>query len=684
MPAFMLSDVWRSLLAIVLFPLVVLLPGYAIGWLLDLCDFRRRTQPFRICLAICLSMAVCPIGIFLTERYGSRSAVWAILAILWILAVVKGAWRPAFGSKTAVLTWLAVAIFSLVDLQIGHRDYYPIVALDYSIRTAFTHSIAVTGIPPHNPFYFPGQGAALRYHYFWMIPGAMVERLGGGLVGPRHTWVGGAFWSGIGLMAALALSLRLLLYRGPETFRRRAITGIVLLAATGLDILFALLGWIMQWQGMDRAVQASVDWWNLTSQICGFVSSALWEAHYLAGLAVCVTAFLLLWEAARAQSWRVRAAHAVLAGMALASALGIAIYIVLVFGAFLAVWTVVAAVRKWWTEAAVYVIAGTVALVCAFPYLMDLRGPAGGAAGPPLELHVRPFAAAVAFLQSVGIKSGWRVGLANLLMLPLNYFLELGFFFAAGRIWWSRRKKPLERAELATAVMLLVTLLICTFVRSSVISNNDLGWRGMLVAQFVLVLWGVDVLTGVGGEIERPARRVLAGMLILGFAGTVYDVAIQRFYPPMADRGMVATLGWMSRDRLLGERNYAEREAYEWMNDNTAAKATFQFNPHVVLQDMPAFLYGERQIVAAEPTCLANFGGDPGLCPPIQRVLDTLYPVKGQPAVEAIGDACRQLPVDIFVAKDTDAVWRDAGSWVWKDRPAFANAYVRMFRCGGR
>jgi hypothetical protein len=42
------------------------------------------------------------------------------------------------------------------------------------------------------------------------------------------------------------------------------------------------------------------------------------------------------------------------------------------------------------------------------------------------------------------------------------------------------------------------------------------------------------------------------------------------------------------------------------------------------------------------------------------------------------------MPVDVLVAKDTDRAWADRESWVWRERPAYANAYVRMFRCGVR
>jgi hypothetical protein len=692
----MLADLSRSLLAACLYPLFVAVPGYSLAWLLDLCEFRRRTPAFRAALGLCLSMAVCPIATYLAERYGSAHLVWAMFGAAWLYfaVVVAREWRTRrpirFSRKDAVvvaivLVWVVVAIVSLADLQLGDRDYYSVTALDFSLRTAFTHSLA-SGIPPHNPFYFPGRPQPVRYHYFWMIPGALVERAAGGLVGPRHAWIGGAVWSGIGLMALVALSFRMLFYRGPASFRRRALTGILLLGVTGLDIVPAAFGWVLHAFGMERAVLPSIDWWN--EQVCGFVSTALWEAHYLASLIICVTAFLLLWEAARQRAWGARVRHSVVAGLALGSAVGAGIYVVLVFAAFLIVWTLVTAARKWWPETAAYALAGVVAVAFSAPYLLSLRspaglpGPGGGAGPPPFEFQVRPFSPVSVVLESAGITHGWPVSLANLAALPLNYFMEFGFFFAAGCLWWRRRPRPLSCEQLAASVMLATSLPICTFVRSSAIPNNDLGWRGMLVAQFVLLFWAVDAITGAAGPLSVPVRRLLAVLALLGAAGTVYDAAMLRLYPLLADRGMVASIGWMAPGRDLGRRNYAQREAYEWLNRNSAPAARIQFNPQVAIQDTPAHLYAERQIVAADEGCLANFGGDPALCPPIQAVLARLYPKPGQPAPAAVADACGSLPADVLVAKDTDAVWRDPRSWVWQEKPVFANRYVRLFACG--
>jgi hypothetical protein len=579
-----------------------------------------------------------------------------------------------------ILVWMAVALFSVVDLQFGGKDYYPISARDAGYRAAIIHSLA-SGIPPHNPFYFPGRPALLRYHYFWMIPSALVERAGGGAIGPQHAWFASVAWCGIGMMALVALTFRILFYRGPESFRRRALTGILLLGVTGLDILPASVGWILQALGMTRAVLPSIDWWN--EQVDGFPSTAIWVAHHLAGLVVCMTVFLLLWEGARQPAWSARVRHAAVAGLALASAVGLSIHVTLVFGVFLAVWTLVTAARRWWPETATCVMAGVVAMVCAAPYLLGLSRTEGGASGPLLVFAVRPFSPMVTLLRSVGITHGWRLSLTNLAMLPVNYFLELGFFFAAGRLWWNRRPRPLSRAQLAAVIMLATSLLISSFLRSSVTWANDLGWRGILIAQFVLVLWAVDVITGATGPLDVPVRRLLGVLGLLGMTGVVYDLALLRFYPVLADRGVLSTLQWMAPDRHLGERNYAQREAYEWLARNSAPHARMQFNPDVNIQDTPAYLYAERQIVADDDRCrAANVGGDPAMCAPILAILHQLYPAPGQPAPAAIADTCRSLPIDVLVAKDTDPAWRDPRSWVWQEKPLFANRMVRLFACG--
>jgi hypothetical protein len=483
-------------------------------------------------------------------------------------------------------------------------------------------------------------------------------------------------------MATVALFLRLYAYRGPATFRRRATLGILVLGITGLDILPNSLLWFLYSKGLADTILPTVEWWN--EQVDSFTWTALWEAHHLAGLLAVLTAFLLLAEAPRRQGFA-RWKYAIAAGIALASSLGDSIYIGFVFGVFLLVWVAVAFLKKWRLETAVVVVAGALCLALASPYLASMVGGgsgAGGAGGPfPFTFDMRRFFLIDRLLKAQGHGEWWRITLVNTALLPLNYLLELGFFFGAGILWWRRRRaqpEPLSRNELAAGVMVLTSLAICTLLRSTVIDNNDLGWRGFLVAQFGLLLWAVDI----AADWKRLGNAILAAMLVLGAAGTLYDLFMLRAYPVLADRSALPHLVWMSPDRKLGERNFATRQAYEWAHRSLPAASVLQFDPHVVWQDTPGFLYSERQIAAADETCLAGFGGHPSNCAPLMLAVKRLYPDAGIPAPASIAAACQSLPATLVSVKDTDAVWQERASWVWRDKPVFANAYMRLFECG--
>jgi len=312
----------------------------------------------------------------------------------------------------------------------------------------------------------------------------------------------------------------------PASFRRRAITGILLLCVTGLDILPTAVLWVLQAAGM-HAVRASMEWWN--EQVDGFVYTALWESHYLSGLIACLMAFLLLWAAPRQAPASARMKHALLAGAALASAAGGAIYVAFVFGIFLIGWTAVALAKRWRRETAVLTGAGLAGMALSLPFALSLRGPALG--GPPLQFWIRPFYPVQALFEGQTIGKGWVLPLANALALPLNYFLELGFFLAAALVWWQQHRasgRPLTRTEAATWLMIATSAVTCTFLRSSVIGNNDLGWRGFLIAQFGLLLLAVDVLSDWNANTGRDGRAFLTVLLVLGAAGSSATTAAMK------------------------------------------------------------------------------------------------------------------------------------------------------------
>jgi hypothetical protein len=686
---FMLWD-WAAIaVAFCIFPLVALAPGYALGWMLDLMQFRKRTPWARVAMSVPLSIAVGPILGYFIGRLVPMTAVVCVYGVFGLTAIwlftktrldfrLSGTELAAFG---VALIWIVLATLMLADLEWRGRSYFPIIALDYAVRTAFTNSISLTGIPAQTPFFFPGHEVALRYHYFWLIPCAVVQMIGQPLIGARHALIAGTLWCGIGFMCLIALYLRLFNPRGASGLAKRTLITVALLGVTGLDIVPAVLMLWLHHIGLMDGISPSVEWWN--NQVDGWLYTMLWEPHYMASLIACLTGFLVLWEAAPAPwGWR-KIAAGIAAGFAFAGAVGAGIYVAFVFAIFLAIWTFIALIRKWHAEAGLLALSGAVALVASIPFLRSLQTPAAG--GQFLHFSIRSFNLAEILLTLLHLEKPWQAVLANLIFLPLNYFLELGFFLGAGLLLWTRfrrEKRSATRPELAAFTMTITSVVVCTFLRSGVIENNDLGWRGFLIAQFVLLIGAADLLAG--HSISGSDRKFLAVLMVVGIAGVAYDLAILRLYPVLSDAGKVPRIAWVASDDRQGYRNYAAREAYEWIRTRTPRDAIVQQNPNPVLQETLAELYSDRRTVAADSACSTVFGGDPEECPPVVRRLTGLFSSGPDASSRSFDAACANLPIDIVAAKDTDRAWQDRSSWVWTRAPVFANDFVRVFTCEGK
>jgi hypothetical protein len=694
---FMAADLRGSLLAILIFPLFLWMPGYALGFACNLFEFRSRSAVFRAVISLPLAIALCPILTYLGGRFASMSAArglyvavdLAALALLAFRAMRGGARRTRLPGgwvffAAAVGAWLLITLFYLVDMQAGDRLYYPTSSFDYSLRASLLHSVTATGIPPQNPLFLPSPPAPLRYHYFWLMMCSLVNQLGSPWVSARQAEIGGAFWCGIGLMALLAACLRLFVVNPEVALVRRLRTGVLLMGITGLDILPGMYLLLLYARGQMDFVLPSLEAWN--EYVDWFLHSAIWAPHAIVALIASVTGFLLLWHGAAKTGWTGWARYGLPAGAALASAAGTSIWVAFVFAVFLCAWTLICLAKRWWRDVAVLVIAGVTCCLLAFPYLRDLtHGPGGPGAGIPIQWTVRAFSMTALVPVWAGMPHWLRLILVNGSLLPLNYGLEFGFFFLVAGIKWRQYRasgQPLSRQDAACLTMLVTSTLICTFLRSSVIGNNDLGWRGFLPAQFVLLLWAVDVWPR-RDRLTARQRRMLTICIALGAAGTAYEIGITRLYPVLADRGVLPPLNWMAPDRQFGRRNYAVRAAYEWVRATTPESAVLQYNPNVVLQETAAMLYGDRRAVAADLNCGTTFGGDPSACAPVIARLDQLYPSANRPVSGSLSEVCRDLPIDVLVAKDTDAVWSSAGSWVWTEKPVFSDAYIRLFGCHG-
>ena len=87
------------------------------------------------------------------------------------------------------------------------------------------------------------------------------------------------------------------------------------------------------------------------------------------------------------------------------------------------------------------------------------------------------------------------LGLFNLIALPILYALELGFygFVLVITLLTIKRRRPLDRETLFELTVFSTSIVIASLLKSA-IRNNDLGWRGLMFAQFVLIIWGSDYI----------------------------------------------------------------------------------------------------------------------------------------------------------------------------------------------
>jgi hypothetical protein len=603
-----------------------------------------------------LSIALLPILVYLLGRYNFGWPVWALYGILFAIFFVVCRLRDLRISRTvwiASASVLAVAILSLSDLQMGKQLYYSVVAYDLNFRTAVTGAFVRThALPAANPFFSNGTPQPFRYHYFWFMLCSLPVRLSEAVIGysgfsPRHAVIASSAWAGLALLSTATLFGRFF-FEWTEGARRRLILiTLLLFGVSGLDIIPVLLQ-------SREIVLPTIDWWN-GDQVTGWLDTMLWVPHALGSLIACLAGFLVLWNRKK-----VRWQEVLAAALAFASAVGLSIYVTLVFAVFAVTWTMRAARIRDRPQFVALSLSGVGAGGLALPFLRELAGQPGSR-GSFLVLEIRHFQPAIQFLDATGHLNPFTAGLADLISLPIGYFLELGFFALVA--WFFVWKKPANPADSAARLMLVTTIGFCSVVRSNVIQMNDLGARGMLIAQFILVLWGASWLA------KMPVKSWLVkATILIGIVSSASELVLLRIYPFLADHEIVEGLEMIDPDDNLGFRDFSARQVYEKLDRILPASAVVQHNASGS-QDLMAGLYANHQFAIMDLSTAATFTGDSASPEAMLEPLTQLFEGKR-------GDTtfvCQQLGIDALVVKDVDPVWDLPDSWVWHT-PVLAKA----------
>ena len=736
MQNFTAGDLVQTTFATLAFAIFLLPPGYLLGLASNLFGMRTRSGAEQLLFSLAFSLAATPVVAVLLTRISSYAVTLTLFVLLALVAVFlltrrwihhrqtnaevsqrvpapapvwsdvrRSTWLPL----GMALAWFVLVQFSLADLQLGNRLYINYAAFDHSVRVSFVEAAARTGVPPRNPFYGLGTVPVLRYFYYWYVVCALPVRLFG--LPARACFNASVFWSGVALAAMVPLFLKHF-FGETQDVRRKSIIGIALLGVTGLDIIpYGLLA--VSLARRYHTVLADMEWWE-PNQVTSWIGSLLWVPHHVASLTACMAGLLVLSTIEEDQPLKETIWAVVVSALGFASAAGLSVYTTFPFALFMIVWTLLTLGQRRPRSFLAYLASGVLVSLLSLPYLQDLiskhinaaagGGTATGAGGERFAFFaMRDYPAGMEFLANLGIRSEWLLDIAKLPMLAYVYILEFGFFALVVVLNWRReRQNPagLNRQQRMAWTMFIVCLLAMSVIKSNTSGANDLGWRGMLSVQFVLLLWAVPVLyeaffrehteSAAGPEASGAAsswlrapwiKPLLVGTIAVGVASTALDLALLRFYAPWADTGKISRIESFLGDDGFGERTYWLRAGFGQLNRLSSPDTTVQYNP-VRKEVQMAHLFSARQAIVGDAFCGSAFGGDTERCRQAFPYFATLF---NNPAVVRewpLDQFCKEYQVNVLVATNVDPVWHDLYSWVWTRQIVVENPAMRAVRCG--
>lgn len=710
------GQISASVLAVLAFFPASVCTGYLVAWFTDLHDFRGRSFVERLFWSVPLSLSLSTIAAVLIAWFLSLTAVavfFLVAATLWLVVLGRewylihhGRRKWIFGSHPLggkafllALVWIAVVIVSLVDFQSGHQLFMSIATYDHASRVNWTESILRTGVPPANPDYFYKQVAPLRYYYFWNVLCAAIVRMS--YLSTRAVFIASCVWAGFALAALTGLYLKYFLAAGVR-LRRQFLLCLSLLMVTGLDICVNL--WNLFYLG--RSLPDDLEWWS-ASQVTSWFDTLIWAPHHAVGMVCCMFALLLVWMDANGGR-RSFVPTAILVAAALASAFGLSVYVA--FGFFLvacvwALWQI--AVEREFRSVLLLATGGAGAAVLLIPYLHQLtHGASTGLQGgslfafavrqmlPPDGLLSAHLLHSLAQAHANGARN-----IANLVLLVPGYVLELGFYLAVLGIYlvpaW-RGHRRLTAAQRSLLVIAIADLVLVSFMRSSVLTSNDFGWRAALLMQFPLLLFGSEVITswkladrktdssgaeaaGLPLHIPQWLRSAAALALVIGVISTVSQALMLRFSIPLAQAHLRAI-----RDPDAGKMPhnlYISTIGYAQLDRTISRDAIVQYNPDFEPYQRSADWLGidHQDVISSDtPFCGAELGGDPRGCAVMAPAIDSLY--TGGTAEQARA-VCRQFGIHYLVARVYDPAWNDKSGWVWALKPAVQDPEFRALDC---
>jgi hypothetical protein len=430
---------------------------------------------------------VLPLLIALLALRGQRKAAAAPLFDRWIVAALIAAALVAFAIAAAVLPKVSADGVALAAPIFDHS------------KIAIIDEMARNGVPPANPFYGgPGTPERLSYYYLWHFSAAELASLAhvsGWEADAALTWF--TAFSSLALMIGFAVWLS-----------ERTSAGLiaVLLAATGSlrPLLYPLFG-------VDRAE-------TVIGHQTGFAAwlfQTMWAPQHAMAAASAVLAIFLLVRLAQRPSFGtlIMVALAMTASFESSTWVG---GVVLPLAAMPVALMLLAEARgRRWRLIFVFAASALLALLLILPFLLDqlhLAALRGGA----MPIAIAPYEV---LTQATG---GVLGRLANLVAYWLIFLpVEFPAFYLAGLVAlyvMLKRARAGERQQMlhAFAVLLLVSLGVGWLLVDTLANNNDLGWRAVLPAIMLLIVFAA---AGLAQLAIKPLPRLAAPAALLVLLG---------------------------------------------------------------------------------------------------------------------------------------------------------------------
>jgi hypothetical protein len=631
---------------------LLLLPGAAIANFVGALDAKEPERSWAWGTALLYALAILPALLSLIARLVSLDAAVAVqipLALFGIGAARKIGWPPR-AAVLGLLIGTIVAALELSDFQWNGKLYHATYAFDMVKHAATVNSIVSWGLPLADPFVSRSEPAG--YYYFFYTVAAIPVRLTMASLDARAAVGALSVLDGAALLALVVLLWRKSMPDLPVS-KNVVWLLIALLLCGNLDILVNLAIGLVA-----HAWPVQIEWWS--QQVQPWLFSLLWVPHHVLALIAGVFGLLLICD-------RPGPVPTVVAAVSFASCVGASLWVGFAMALTALFWLVSLVVRRQYRMALALAAAGCLASLFLLPQIYDILHYRADK-DIPIALTVRQFP-----VLNVLVPAGLWANLMHLVLLPLNYLFGFGVF-AAGAVafWWHRRSASKTEAAIILIFAAAVGLLLATFTHSTLI-YNDLGWRAVLLTQLAFLVWTCAAILDHSGKFRITEALkwpgAMGALLLIGYAGIVYQLVMVRAYPFFAS---VLFVPFFVIDPVVDSELAS---AYGWANAHIPRNAILQHNPVSDERVLDFGLYGRNRVAVADS--YANLYGASKT--EVDARLAAIAPIftTQLPAPEVRTRALAQ-GIDVLVVSAADPVWSDQRDWVWSTPALFASPRVRL------